>query len=392
MNKLKNNNIVGGGIFGGKKNFNYVLKNTKKSETKFINAYEDMDKQAKKYNNAYIKHMDNLKIVDDYVNFNGMETLFTKVIMQDNFIKGHIDKTNPLLFRNYIINGEVLPSTFRIEHLMNQIRYVMNKSILGRDQSFIKYISITDISKNDFVVNIVTIDNIKQKKVIPHSDFLIDKDKTKKFIMDVVSSTMKKLKRSSLIAEYDEDDVDYRKKSSKHRTKSKRDNLNNSIHKTKSSKSNSESIIKLSTIKHSKTNKPVRKEKFTEYLSPFEKNQRIEREKAEKNKKQAEIQKVFDDKKPLILESPQTDIVTTGQKQQDQEFNPIKAKCEAHGENKEACLADSPNCRFTKWNKCLWNDPNYKPPTIVIPKFPTVGTNPVTNPFNIQQKEPQILI
>jgi len=388
MNKLKNNNIVGGGIFGGKKKFNYVLKNTKKSETKFINAYEDMDKQAKKYNNAYIKHMNNLKIVDDYVNFNGMETLFTKVIMQDNFIKGHIDKTNPLLFRNYIINGEVLPSTFRIEHLMNQIRYVMNKSILGRDQSFIKYISITDISKNDFVVNIVTIDNIKQKKVIPHSDFLIDKDKTKKFIMDVVSSTMKKLKRSSLIAEYDEDDVDYRKKSSKHRTKSKRDNLNNSIHKTKSSKSNSESIIKLSTIKHSKTNKPVRKEKMTEYLAPYEQNQRIEREKAEKNKQQAEIKKVLDDKQVLILGSPQTDIVQAGQKHIVPESDPIKAKCEAYGYNKTACLADKPDCFVDKQAGLCWKSTkDYQKP-----QKPQLVTKPGTNPFNIQQKEPQILI
>ena len=420
MNKLENDKITGGGLFGSKKNFNFVVKNTKKSESNFINAYEDMDKYAKKYNNAYIKHMDNLKIVDDYVNFNGMETLFTKVIMQDNFVKGHIDKTNPLLFRNYIIEGEVLPSTFRIEHLMNQIRYVMNKSIVGRDQSFIKYMSVTDISKNDFVLNTVTIDNIKQKKVIPHSDFLIDKEKTKKFIMDVVSVTMKKLKRSSLIAEYDEDEADYRKKVSKSRTKSKSGKSkksNNSIvnmfksGKSSKSKKKSESMIKISNMRHSKSQtkksktkssiKQLRQEKLSEYLTPFEKHQRNERKKAEnaeKMQKQAGIQKGFEEKKGMILGGPQTDIVPlqgavpAGPEQPIKPYNPIEAKCKSHGQNKEACLADSPNCRFAdKWNTCLWKDPNWKPPTFGNPP-PTLGTNPVSNPFNIPQQAPQALI
>ena len=418
MNKLKNNKIAGGGVFGSKKNFNSVVKNTKKSESHFINAYEDMDKCAKKYNNAYIKHMDNLKIVDDYVNFNGMETLFKKVIMQDNFVKGHIDKTNPLLFRNYIIEGEVLPSTFRIEHLMNQIRYVMNKSIVGRDQSFIKYISVTDISKNDFVVNTVTIDNIKQKKVIPHSDFLIDKDKTKKFIMEVVSGTMKKLKRSSLIAEFDEDEADYRKKSSNTRSKSrtksksgKSKKSNNSMfnmNKNKKSKTKSESMIKISNMKHSKSqtkksktkssSKHLRQEKLSEFLTPYEKHQRNERkraENAEKMQKQVGIQKGFEDKKGMILGGPQTDIVPLQQQPQqqqaDQEYDPIKAKCEAHGANSEACNADKPECYFTPYNKCIKSKFANPKPAFGNPP-PTIGTNPVSNPFNIPQQAPQALI
>ena len=131
----KNKNTMNGGFFSkfgtkGKYSFTDVIKNTKKSEGNLINAYEELDTKAKKYNKSYVTHMDNIKMLDDYVNFNGMETLFKKVIMEDNFVKGHIDKSNPLLFRNYIIEGEVLPSTFRREHIMSQIRYFMNKSFI----------------------------------------------------------------------------------------------------------------------------------------------------------------------------------------------------------------------------------------------------------------------
>jgi len=413
MKANKINNMKGGlfsKIVGKKNSFGDVVRKTKKSEGNLINAYEELDTKAKKYNNSYIEHIKNIKMLDDYVNFNGMETLFNEVIMKDNFVKGHIDKTNPLLFRNYIIEGEVLPSTFRREHLMNQIRYVMNKSIPGRDQSFIKYITVTDISKNDFVINTVTIDNIKQKKVIPHNNFLIDKEKTKKFIVDVVSITMKKLKRTSIIAEFDDDETNYRNSSKESKSKSRTDkskktkSKSNSKSKSKS-KSKSASMFKFSNVKHTKSqthknSKP--KAKLSEFMTPYEKYQRNEKKKAEKleaDKKIAEMQKKveypaktgFEDKKAGILGGPQTGIAQGLPEQKVQpEYDPIKAKCEAHGSDEAMCNANKPDCFFSKNAlRCFKSNPNYKPAGnfgIGNPP-PTLGNSPQKNPFIPDQQK-----
>jgi len=150
----------------GKYKFKNVVKNTKKSEMNLMNTYEDMDSKIKKYNKAYSTHIENIKILDDYLNFNGIETLFKKVIMVDNFVKGHIDKANPLLFNNYKIEGELLPSEMRKAHLLTQVKFIMSKSVSGSDQTFIKEIYVTDISKKEFVLVIVTIDNLKDKKIM----------------------------------------------------------------------------------------------------------------------------------------------------------------------------------------------------------------------------------
>ena len=207
-------NIMNGGFWSrnkglvlkGKYKFKDVVKHTKKSEMTLMSTYENMDNAIKYYNKAYSTHLDNIKVLDDYLNFNGIETLFKKVIMVDNFVNGHIDKHNPLLFNNYKFEGEVLPSDMRKEHLLAQIRFMMSKSISGSDQTFIKEISVSDISKKEFVLVVVTIDNLKDKKIIPHTDYIIDRSKAKLAINTIISHTKKKLKRSSVIAEFNSGD------------------------------------------------------------------------------------------------------------------------------------------------------------------------------------------
>ena len=413
-NNMKENNMKGG-VFSklaarlkGKYSFSDVVKNTKKSEGNLITAYEEMDSKAKKYNKAYIKHMENIKMLDDYVNFNGMETIFKKVIMKDNFVKGHIDKSNPLLFRNYIIEGDVLPSTFRREHIMSQIRYFMNKSFAGRDHAFIKHINVTEISKNDFVLNIVTIDNLKQTKVISHSNYLIDKEKTKKFISEILSSTKKKLKRTSLIAEFDNDKSGKSSSNGTHKTRTGKSHnsmeIFGKIDKSKNkTKKTSENMFKISNGKHTKSHtkkntksKSLVKEKMSNNMNDYEKHQRDEKRRADKI---AEMQKKpeypqkpgFEDKKGMILGGPQTGIAPLqGVPGQVPAYNPIKAKCEAYGENKEACEADGNNCRFAKYGKCAWKDPNYRPPQFGNPP-PTLGLNPGPNAFAVPQQQQQAL-
>jgi len=403
-NDIKTTHTMKGGmfskIFKGNK-FKDVVKNTKSSEGNLINAYEDMDNKTKKYAKAYTKHMENIKMLDDYVNFNGMETLFTKVIMKDNFVKGKIDRSNPLLFRNYLIEGEVLPSTFRREHLLNQIRYLMSKSFGGRDEAFIKYTNITNITKEDFLLSIVTIDNVKDSKVIHHSDFLIDKEKTKKFIGDVLSSTKKKLKRTSVIASFNNnsDNRNVSSKSSKktkHSPKTRKSSSSMSMNNKRSKKSKSkkqDSLYKFSIIKHSQSKsknsvKPVLKQREinNEYLSPYEKHVRNEKRKAEKTAvKPAETPDVNEKKKDANLGTH-----VTGEAPGKPMIDPIKVKCEAHGTNKEACDVDSPDCFFSK-NKlhCYKSSPKRdvfgNPPA-------TLGEKPQYNLFAIPQKQPESLV
>lgn len=214
-----------GGVFGfsskAKKHqsFDEVVKNTKKSEAKLIKTYQDMDEKTRIYTKSYVEHLENLAQLDEFAHFNGMVTLFEKVIMRDNIKTGKINMSNPLFFRNYMIEGEVMPSVLREEHLKRQLDYFRDKYFSSRDNSFINYITITDITKTSFVFNVIMIDNKKYNRKISHEDYLINKSEFKSALKDIIHTTKKNLKRDSRIIEYDED-------------------TNNSYHKSKSVKSN----------------------------------------------------------------------------------------------------------------------------------------------------------
>lgn len=215
--------------------FDEVVKNTKKSEAKLIKTYQDMDEKTRLYTKAYVEHLENLGELDNYAHFNGMVTLFEKVIMRDNIKTGKINTSNPILFRNYMIEGEVMPSVLREEHLKRQIEYFREKYFSSRDNSFVNYITITDITKTSFVFNVIMIDNKKYNRKISHEDFLINKSEFKSALKDIIHTTKKNLKRDSRIIEYDEDTKNSSRKSrsvksnrshkSKHSNKSKKAEL-----------------------------------------------------------------------------------------------------------------------------------------------------------------------
>ena len=201
-----------GGFFGFKSSkvkkhysFDEVVKNTKKSETKLIKEYQNMDDATRQYTKAYVEHLENLNKLDEYAHFNGMVTLFEKVIMRDNIKTGKINTSNPILFRNYMIEGEVMPSVLREEHLKRQIDYLREKYFSTRDNSFINYITITDITKTSFVCNVITIDNKKYNRKISHEDYLVNKSEFKSAFKDIIHTTKKNLKRDSRIIEFNED-------------------------------------------------------------------------------------------------------------------------------------------------------------------------------------------
>ena len=346
-------NINGGFLsFKGKKDdsFDTVVKNTKKSEGKLIKTYEEMDEKTRLYTKSYKEHLENLEKLDDYAHFNGMVSLFKKIIMKDNIKSGNIDKSNPILFRNYMIEGDVMPSTLRNEHLKRQIDYFRNKYFTLRDNTFINYLSVSDITKTSFVMNVVTIDNKKYTRKIEHEDFFVNKSEVKSALKDIIHTTKRNLKRDSEIIIYNEDTkntssrISKSIKSSKKHTSGKSDRKHISGKSGKSGKhytkknNKEEPELKLFASNSKKgvshLNQQIQdilKSKKRSLLS-IEKTKSIR--KKEINNKLAAEKKAFE-----VANPPSPDSI-------------IEAKCKLNDNNETACRA-LPECFYeTYTQKC----------------------------------------
>lgn len=297
-NQPKENNILqSGGLFGfGKDGFTKSIEHTKSSESKLINTYSKMDKSVKEYHNAYENHLKNLSKLDEYANFDGMENLFKKVIMKENFKNGKVDKSLPLLFRNYLIMKDTTPSNFRKEHILRQVNYVLEKYFAGREHMFIKYMNISELGRDKFYLTVTTIENIKKTRSIPHNGYVISVSNTKKELKDILATTKKNLKRKSRLVEFnsrysnDNDNDSHeshhtRTKSrsrSKTKTKSRtRTKLHSRSHsrkshtKTISVRANNINNIRTSaTIGTHKRKESTKKEKLDIYLTPSQRAQK----------------------------------------------------------------------------------------------------------------------
>ncbi len=181
-----------------------------------------------------------------------------------NLQSGNIDKSSPILFRNFLIEGDVLPSTFCREHLEKQIFYLIKKYISPKYSTFIKHMTINDITKTSCVVYITMIDNKKYNRKIEHIDYIFNKSDVKQILKDILYTTKKNLKRNSKII------LDNNSKSTssiKHRSiKSHKSNYIHSRHKHNSfnlSKSRSKSGPKIrlhrNSVKSSKHHTKRRK-------------------------------------------------------------------------------------------------------------------------------------
>ena len=200
-NKNNQNKIQSGGLnFLGLGGMTGAIRRTKRSELQLINAYEEYENRTRRYNKAYQEHLENLKKMDDYGNFKGLETLFSKHIIPDELKGDKVDKTNPLLFRNYPINAEVPPSELRKEHIKQQIEYILEKNFAERDRMLIKYYEV-ELGKSEFILNITTIDNVKKSRKISHDNYIISMSETRSNIKDILTITKKNLKRSSLVVD-----------------------------------------------------------------------------------------------------------------------------------------------------------------------------------------------
>ena len=258
--------------FGGD-TFTKAIKRTKTSEGNLIKNYQEMDSVTKKYNKAYDAHIQNLEKLDDYANFTGMENLFKKVIMKENFRNGKVDKSLPILFKNYLIETETTPSAFRKEHIMRQVTYVLDKYFAGREHMFIKNMHV-EVGKHEFVLYVQTIENIKKSRKIEHNGYVISISETKSALKEILATTKKNLKRKSKLIVFDNNESS----SSSVPTKKKKKSFNSSEY---DSKNKTKTKTKTKTTSGTGTGKGTTKKKRTRSsgnLSIFGKSNNTEKD------------------------------------------------------------------------------------------------------------------
>ena len=139
VNKL-GKQLNGGGFFAELFGLEDTKKNTddeskmseitkaRRSETMFINSWENLHNATNRLKYSYDKHLENLDNLDEKFKIKGFSTSFKSIVMPNDINnKEEIDKVNPLLLRNYLISSEATPAVGRKEHLLKLARYVIKK-------------------------------------------------------------------------------------------------------------------------------------------------------------------------------------------------------------------------------------------------------------------------
>lgn len=167
----------GGFWLTGPKNTDSLSKRIEKagrSESNLIKSYEKMTGCVDNYYHKYDDHLKNLISIDDMINVKSMETLFKKEIVKKHFKGKDVDKSNPLLLRNYFANSMSSPSAFIKEHLIKQIRYKLYFSFSAKDRSLITDIQVKLVDKKSIAMSVRTIENKVHNKSIKHKNYYLN--------------------------------------------------------------------------------------------------------------------------------------------------------------------------------------------------------------------------
>ena len=164
----------------------------RKTETMFINSWENLQNATKKLKHNYENHLKSLEELDNKYNINGISTSFKSIIIPNDFNNQEIiDKKNPLLLRNYLVSNNALPRIARKEHLLALARYVIKKFTMG-DEILIDNINVVltgmtakyklqMVDGNDYEISVKVDDN-----------YVIDINKFQKELVKIFKK-MKKL-------------------------------------------------------------------------------------------------------------------------------------------------------------------------------------------------------
>ena len=207
-NKMqKGNNLQNGGtLFSKNDSFENVIKTTKNTETAVINELKNILNASRKYMEAYGKHLDNLKKLDKYVNFNGMTKMFTDVILKNYLSAGFVDKRLELLFNNYSINTEISDIEFIRSHILQQVLFVINKYFSDKGgMSNIKYYFIT-VGTTNFTIHITNKSDKTESHTISHRDYIINIKETVDKLQSIIVVDKNKLKQKKPVLNFDDDD------------------------------------------------------------------------------------------------------------------------------------------------------------------------------------------
>ncbi|MBL6785851.1 MAG: hypothetical protein ISQ32_06075, partial [Rickettsiales bacterium] len=157
----------------------------RRNETMFINSWENLQEATKRLKNTYEKHLQTLEELDEKYKIKGFTTSFKSIVLPNDINnKKEIDKSNPLLLRNYLISSEVIPSVARKEHLLKLCKYVLKKFSMG-DEFLVEKLNVKlDGKTATYMIEMRTGDKFDiQTKV--DDNYMIDINKFQKELVNI---------------------------------------------------------------------------------------------------------------------------------------------------------------------------------------------------------------
>ena len=163
------------------------------SEKNLIASYENLAKVSRHYYKSYNKHLGNLITLDENVGMHGLEKTFKSQVIK-NVFKGNdrIDRSNPLLLRNYLVSNATMPRNFRKEHLLSQVRYILRK-FNPKDELLVQSIDITmDGNKANIKLRGLNGDLYERTGTVDE-DFNLDMSDLKRNLKEVLMAIKRKM-------------------------------------------------------------------------------------------------------------------------------------------------------------------------------------------------------
>lgn len=163
------------------------------SEQNLIDSYETLAKTSRKYYNSYNKHLGNLITLDENVGMHGLEKTFKSQVIK-NVFKGNdkIDRSNPLLLRNFLVSNATMPRNFRKEHLLSQVRYILRK-FNPKDELLVQSIDIT-MEGNKANIKLRGLNgDLYERTASVDDDFNLDMSDLKRNLKEVLMSIKRKM-------------------------------------------------------------------------------------------------------------------------------------------------------------------------------------------------------
>lgn len=185
--------------------------NTRNSEIDLLEEYRKFTKHRQRYLQLYQEHRNNLKAFDAKLGISSSSKSFVdlfdnKVWPKDLFSGTDIDNENPLLINSYHIYNDSGLKDLRIEHIKQQIRYIITKTFNKSQAKSLKDISVQIISPSKVKVEFISKYNKPYFRDYDIDNYLLGFDQIQESIKDV------QIKASGNISEFVSEPTKYEAK------------------------------------------------------------------------------------------------------------------------------------------------------------------------------------